>query len=450
MSGGMPDSRLLSRHLGAITRAIRIHDVSNQAVSRLIGWSARDLTKLSADSMDARVEVDVAGVLVVNNIPQRLNRENRTQLLPLAAMLRKVDAGGFAISGPVSPGQLLALFSAIHDAVPGKSRAAVQSLIDGGAVSPLQLIGPRVLISGMVGGPGDAVRLAASESLQAYIRANLAVHTALAEGVLTRIPPAVFRSVQALADLADTDIRMHLALTCLKADVDYEIRHPVHSMILAMALGARLGLPRVLLVELGLAALLAATLPADADADDILSLVVSMIQGPRLSLSRARRMLALFDVRAGFDRTGPPHLPLDSPPHLFARLVAIAVAFDALTTAHGDSPGLLADEALAQMGEASGIGFDPELLSLFALVIGRYPLGTALLLNTGEVGIVVHTQSDPALANRPLVRIVRDAAGRDLANGVLVDLADPTCGSTVTVRVDAHVLGIDAARAIFS
>ena len=202
MSGGMPDSRLLSRHLGAITRAIRIHDVSNQAVSRLIGWSARDLTKLSADSMDARVEVDVAGVLVVNNIPQRLNRENRTQLLPLAAMLRKVDAGGFAISGPVSPGQLLALFSAIYDAVPGKSRAAVQSLIDGGAVSPLQLIGPRVLISGMVGGPGDAVRLAASESLQAYIRANLAVHTALAEGVLTRIPPAVFRSVQALADLA--------------------------------------------------------------------------------------------------------------------------------------------------------------------------------------------------------------------------------------------------------
>lgn len=450
MSAGIKDFRQLSRHLGSITRAIRIHDVANQAVSRLIGWSARDLTNLAAGSTDARVEVDVAGVLVVNNIPQRLNRENRTHLLPLAAMLRKVDAGGFAISGPVSGTDLLDLFRAIQGASPGKSRAAVQSLIDGGRVSPLQLVGPRVLISGMVGGPGEAVRLAASESLQAYIRANLAVKMALDEDGLTRIPPAVFRAAQSLADLADTDLRMHLALTCVKADVDYEVRHPVHSMILAMALGARLALPRVLLVELGLAALLAATLPENADADDILRLVVSMIQGPRLSLSRARRMLALFDVRAGFDRTGPPYLPLDSPPHIFARIVAIVVTFDALTTGRSDSPGLLADEALARMGEPSDISFDPELLRLFASVICRYPLGTALLLNTGEVGIVVHTQSDPALANRPLIRIVRDGEGRELANGVLVDLADPKCALSVTGAVDSHALGLDAARALFT
>lgn len=444
-----PEARMMARHLGAITRAVRIHDVGNRAVSRLIGWAARDLTVLFRDTPDARVEVDAVGVLVVNGAPLRLRRDARTQLMPLAQMMRDAGFGGFRLLNDVVPDALLSLFRLLQQSPKGADRAVSQHTLDELGGSCFQLLAPRVLVSGAAGGPGAAVRLAAAETLHAYIRAVLAVQQARDEGTLLRIPPAVYRASQGLADLADGDLRMHLALTALKEDLDYDTRHPVHSMILAMALGARLGLPRTLLVEVGLAALSAATLPDDAGAEEILELTLTMLASSRLSLTRARRMLAVFEHRAGVDRSGPPYLPLESPPHLFGRICAIAVAFDQLTTTGGNRPGLLADEALARMGEESTVRFDGELLRLFAEVVGRYPLGSALELDDGSVGVVIHTPSDPTLANRPLVRIVRDDRGKPVLHGALVDLSDPACPRSVSGAVDATALGIDSRRALF-
>lgn len=449
MSTERLDARLLARHLGSITRAVRIHDVGNRAVARLIAWCARDLTELFHSSGDARVEVDGVGVLVVNNHPQRLRRDARSMLLPLAAMLRDVGAGGFKVTAEVPDRALLGLFRVLSHLPKGTERLVTQRALEAEGATCFQLLAPRVLVSGMSGGPGAAVRVAAAETLQAYIRAVLAVQQARDEGSLLRIPPAVFRAAQGLADLADGDLRMHVALTSLKEDLDYDTRHPVHSMIFAMALGARVGLPRSLLVELGIAALCCATIPGGGDADEILAMVGSMLHSSRLSLARARRMLAVFEFRAGLDRTGPPFIPLDSPPHLFGRICAIATTFDRLTTGGTDRAGLLADEALARMAEESTVRFDPELLRLFASVVGRYPLGCALELDNGEVGVVVHTPSDPALAGRPLVRIVRDERGGLVRNGPLLDLADPTCERTVRAAVDAAALGIDPRRALF-
>lgn len=449
MSTERLDARMLARHLGSITRAVRIHDVGNRAVSRLIAWCARDLTELFRGSGDARVEVDTVGVLVVNNHPQRLRRDARSMLLPLASMLRDVGAGGFRVTAEVPDRALLGLFRVLSHAPRGTERAQTQKLLEAEGATCFQLLAPRVLVAGVSGGPGAAVRVAAAETLQAYIRAVLAVQQARDEGTLLRVPPAVFRSAQGLADLADGDLRMHVALTSLKEDLDYDTRHPVHSMIFSMALGARIALPRTLLVELGIAALCCATLPDDADADDILAMTVSMLHSSRLSLARARRMLAVFEFRSGLDRTGPPFLPLDSPPHLFGRICAIATTFDRLTTSGEGRQGLLADEALARMADESTVRFDPELLRLFGGVIGRYPLGCAVELDNGEVGVVVHSPGDPALAGKPLVRIVRDERGGLVRNGTLVDLADPACPRTVRGAVDAATLGIDPRRALF-
>ncbi len=444
------DGRLLARHLGAISRAIRIHRVGNRAVSGLIRWCARDLTELSrAGGVDARVELDLKGVLIVNGQPQRLRREVRTQLLPLATMLRDLGVGGFKLAGDVSEPALLNLFSLLREHHAAMDRVGFQTALDDAGAECFRLLVPRVLVSGLGGGPGAAVRVAAAETLQAYIRAVLAVDEARQEGNLLRIPPALFRAAQGLAELADGDLRMHLALTALKEDLDYGTRHPVHSMILAMALGSRAGLPRTLLVELGIAAVVCASVPEDAGADEILSTVLAILPTSRLSLARARRMLAVFEFRAGLDRTGPPYILLDSPPHLFGRICAIAIRFDQLTTTRPGHPGVLADEALALMAEATGNRLDPELLRLFASVVGRYPLGSAVLLDNGEVGVVIHTPSEPALAAKPLVRIVRDERGALVRNGPIIDLSDPACPRSVRGSVDAEALGIDTRRALF-
>lgn len=444
-----PEARMMARHLGAITRAVRIHDAGNRAVSRLIGWAARDLSILYRENNEARVEIDAVGVLVVNGTPLRLRRETRTQLLPLSQMMREAGFGGFRLTGEVSSEALLALFWMLQHAGKGSDRAASQKTLESLGGTCFQLLAPRILVAGAGGGPGAAVRLAAAETLQAYIRAILAVQQARDEDTLLRIPPQVYRAAQGLADLADGDLRMHMALTSLKEDLDYDTRHPVHSMIFAMALGARVGLPRTLLVELGLAALAASTLPDVAGADEILAMTLNILASSRLSLARARRMLAVFEHRAGVDRTGPPYVPLESPPHLFGRICAIAVTFDQLTTSGTDRAGLLPDEALARMAEEATVRFDGELLRLFAGVVGRYPLGSAVELDDGSVAVVVHTPSDAASAARPLVRVVRDERGVAVTHGALLDLGDPACVRRITGAVDASSLGIDPRRALF-
>jgi hypothetical protein len=161
-------------------------------------------------------------------------------------------------------------------------------------------------------------------------------------------------------------------------------------------------------------------------------------------------MLTLFEAHAGVDRTGPPYMPLDAPVHLFARIAAIATAFDALTTTGAQRPGLLADEALARIQESAMSTYDAELLRLFSACVGRYPLGTAVTLENGEVGIVVHTPSDPALAARPLLRMVRDERGREYKDGPLLDLSDPACTRRIVAAVSAETLGIDTRRALFA
>lgn len=443
------DARLLARHLGALTRAVRVHQVANQAVGRLVTWLCRDLVRLLESGPDPRLEVDAAGVLVVNGQPQRLRRDVRSQLLPFSALLRDVGAGGFRVVSPPRVDDVRALMQAIITAPRGSSREAFQASLVAAGTSCFELLAPRVLVSGVSGGPGAAVRVAASETLQAYIRALLAVDAARTDGTLVRIPSAVFRATQGLADLADSDLRMHLALASLKEDVDYETRHPVHSMIFAMALGVRVGLPRPLLVELGLAAICCAALPDEAGADEIMAATLGMLHSHRLSLSRARRMLAVFEFRGGVDRSGPPYIPLESPPHLFGRICAIATSFDRLTTTGEGRRGLLADEALRVMADEEAVRFDSELLALFASVIGRYPLGSAVVLDTGEVAIVVHSSSDPALAARPVLRLVRDERGALLQHGAIVDLGDPASTRRIVSAVDAASVGIDGRRALF-
>jgi hypothetical protein len=62
---------------------------------------------------------------------------------------------------------------------------------------------------------------------------------------------------------------------------------------------------------------------------------------------------------------------------------------------------------------------------------------------------VVHSSSDPALAARPVLRLVRDERGALLQHGAIVDLGDPASTRRIVSAVDAASVGIDGRRALF-
>ena len=75
-------------------------------------------------------------------------------------------------------------------------------------------------------------------------------------------------------------------------------------------------------------------------------------------------------------------------------------------------------------------GYDQILVKALINLIGVYPVGTCVILDTFEVGIVAGPNPDAQYLNRPLVRVVMDADGGMVAGpGLLVNLADQADGS---------------------
>jgi hypothetical protein len=108
--------------------------------------------------------------------------------------------------------------------------------------------------------------------------------------------------------------------------------------------------------------------------------------------------------------------------------VSIADAYDAMTSGrvYMKTP-LSPDEALKKMLYRQGTFYDPVLLKVFVNVVGAYPVGTLVFLNTGEMGIVFKINSDDLA--RPVVRLIADRQGvKESPQEVDLSKKDPTTG----------------------
>lgn len=64
------------------------------------------------------------------------------------------------------------------------------------------------------------------------------------------------------------------------------------------------------------------------------------------------------------------------------------------------------------LSKEAGTRFDPMIVRVLVNVMGLYPLGTVVVLDTGEVAVVYHNSNDPRLFEKPWVKVVKDANGQ--------------------------------------
>ena len=74
--------------------------------------------------------------------------------------------------------------------------------------------------------------------------------------------------------------------------------------------------------------------------------------------------------------------------------------------------------------EDRSLGYDPVIVKALINLLGIYPVGTVVILDTYELALVHSANSDPSFVHRPIVRLLSDADGRWLEPTRLVDLAD--------------------------
>ncbi len=119
-----------------------------------------------------------------------------------------------------------------------------------------------------------------------------------------------------------------------------------------------------------------------------------------------------------YDGTGYPFGLKGDKIHIYARILALADVYDALTSDRSYRRAWMPAEAIEYMMAQSNIHFDHDLLQCFLHTVAAYPLGSVVSLSNGGIGIVI--QNNPENTLRPKVRIIRN--GGDLKKGDEIDL----------------------------
>lgn len=119
-----------------------------------------------------------------------------------------------------------------------------------------------------------------------------------------------------------------------------------------------------------------------------------------------------------YDGTGYPYGLKGDKIHIYARILALADVYDALTSDRSYRRAWMPAEAIEYMMAQSNVHFDHDLLQCFLRTVAAYPLGSVVSLSNGAIGIVI--QNNPENTLRPKVRIIRNVAG--LKKGDEIDL----------------------------
>src|SRR2546428_27724 len=124
------------------------------------------------------------------------------------------------------------------------------------------------------------------------------------------------------------------------------------------------------------------------------------------------------------DLTGYPKSLRPRDLSIYSKIVAVADGFDAATSRRVyQTVPIQPDQVLKEMWENPRRGYDQIVVKAFINLIGIYPVGTCVILDTYEVALVHSANPDVTHVHRPVVRIVTTPEGGVQHPGFLADLA---------------------------
>ena len=97
---------------------------------------------------------------------------------------------------------------------------------------------------------------------------------------------------------------------------------------------------------------------------------------------------AVYSHHENEDGTGYPRGLTADKIHLFAKIIHIADVYDALTTRCVYKEPLNPADSLEYLMANSGSRFDKSILEAFLRYVAPYPIGTSIILSTGQTVVV--------------------------------------------------------------
>jgi len=414
---------------------------------------------LQAMTSSGAVRIQRSGPhLFLNESKVRPSPDVRLQVRALGQDLDRFGIGGFEFGPGVTRdglSQFLDLYANLEQAL--AEAGAMEEVSDGRGKQRDRLTEVVELVPAISALPDD-VQFAEEEegggdrqnqARRTFFRALKAARLVFKQSQANRIPE--LRKTRAVVhEMIDAVVEEEFSLLGISAMHnfdEYTFQHSVHVAVLSVALGQKLGLPRTELSHLGVSAMFhdvgktripkkVLWKPGSFDKNDWTLMQKHPLAGARemlryggMSDLAVRAMLVSAEHHMRFDGSGYPDLGRGWQQGLFSRIVALADCFDAMTASrvYMERP-FTPDAVVRYMIENSGRMFDPDLLRDFIGVIGVFPVGSMVRLQSGELALVTEAPTGVKEIERPRCRLLVETARghtlgeeRNLADGPAVD-----------------------------
>ena len=428
--------------LYAALRSLKLYPIENAAVQR----SLDDLEHAAGSLLtrEGEIEIRVSGdFLFVNGTRLRLELDNYASFSHVQNLIRAFDIGLLVVHAGIQRREWQAFLSIVLS-LAGQGTPEDRFLELAERMTRAEITN-LVVQEGQAGDVEDerAAREMAKRAYHHGVAVTKEVVNSVRLGRTTNLKK-VKRAVQMIVDQVLTNETSIIGLTTLRDYDEYTFTHSVNVCIFAVALGRKMGLGKLHLYDLGLTALL-----HDVGKARVPIEVLNKVDGltddewRMLQTHTWRGALTLFGLRAydeipyrsilvahehhmKTDLTGYPRSIRPRSLGILSRLVAVADGFDAATSrrAYQTIP-IEPDEVLREMWENPRRGYDPMIVKALINLIGVYPVGTCVILDTFEVGVVNAANPDPQYLNRPIVTLVIDPNGAILPPpGATIDLSE--------------------------
>jgi putative nucleotidyltransferase with HDIG domain len=291
---------------------------------------------------------------------------------------------------------------------------------------------------------GDAVSVA--ETVWESARTEEQPDATMAQAMIEGLAQAVSQNRTAL-----------LALTTLKNYDNYTFTHMVNVSILTMGQARALGIDGPLLREIGLAALMhdigkvKTPLEILNKPDKLTDAEFAIMQRHTVDGAEILRgtpdiptlaPVVAFEHHLRLDGTGYPRAAVRASLNLGTMLCSIADVYDAMRSQRKYQESYPTDRILEVLRRSDGQQFDQHLVRRFAQLVGIYPVGNLVKLDTGEVAIVTAVHAPDS--RRPRVRVIigRDGARVEVPYEINLWESEAPAGDPLDPAVPARPTGI--------
>jgi len=451
IADSMQSTEGILRHAGrdflvtfyAALRSLKLYPLENDQVQRSlddITTSAKALLQI-----EDLLEVRLAGEFIfVNSTRLRLNLDNYASFSHVLNMLSACDVGVVQVAEAVERKEwqvflsLLLSFST-RTAGPNQLVEFQQKMLQGGVT--------HITVEAPAEGDDDIedeqrAKEVAKRTYERSVAVTKEVVNSVRMGRSASVKK-VKRAVQGIVDQVLSNEVSLVGLTTIRDYDEYTFTHSVNVCIFSIAIGRRLGLTRLQLYDLGMAALfhdvgksrvpIEVLTKAGALNEDEWRVMQAHPWLGVLTLFGLRGygeipyrgMIVAMEHHMKTDLTGYPKTLRPRELALYSKIVAVADGFDAATSrrAYQTIP-LQPDEVLREMWENPRRGYDPILVKALINLMGIYPVGTCVILDTYEVALVHAANSDVTQIHRPVVRILLNPEGSRLDPGPIANLAE--------------------------